>query len=109
MLSRVHARSITFDNGQENRLHLRLGIRTYFCDPHAPWQKPGIENMNRYLRRYIPKGADIAPYSPAFMAALVRRYNALPRKKLGWKTPHEVMRRWKLYQNKKDRSRGSMQ
>lgn len=42
------ARSVTFDNGGEfarhYRLNQQLGIQTYFCDPHAPWQKGGIEN-----------------------------------------------------------------
>jgi IS30 family transposase len=35
--------TITFDNGTEFALHYRLterlGIHTFFCDPHAPWQK----------------------------------------------------------------------
>lgn len=97
MLSLVVARSITLDNGQENRLHLRLGIQTYFCDPHAPWQKPGVENMNRYIRTSIPKGSDIKKYSPQLIASLMKKYNNTPRKKLGWKTPCEVMKAWKLY------------
>jgi IS30 family transposase len=46
-LPKALRRSITFDNGTEfsyhHRLH-RLSMRTFFCDPHAPWQKGGIEN-----------------------------------------------------------------
>jgi IS30 family transposase len=101
MLALVKARSITFDNGQENRLHLQLKIATYFCDPHAPWQKPGVENMNRFIRKYIPKKSDIALYSKKFIASIVERYNNTPRAKLGWKTPREVMAEKKLYRNKK--------
>jgi IS30 family transposase len=103
MLSRVEARSLTLDNGQENRLHQRLGIPTYFCDPHAPWQKPGVENMNRFIRKFVPKKGDIAAYSEKFVADVVSRYNKTPRQKLGWKTPHEVMEQKNLYRNKKSR------
>ena len=40
-------RTITFDNGTEFAYHYRLhqlAMKTFFCDPHAPWQKGGIEN-----------------------------------------------------------------
>ena len=103
MLKKVNARSITFDNGQENRLHVRLGIPTYFCDPHAPWQKPGVENMNRFVRKYIPKKKDIAPYSKKYIRDIVRKYNATPRHKLKWKTPDEVMKAKKLHRYKNNR------
>jgi len=101
MLMQVRARSITFDNGQENRLHRNLKIKTYFCDPHAPWQKPGVENMNRFIRKYIPKKKDIVGYSPKFIASIVEKYNDTPRKKLGWQTPNEIMRQKKLLKKKK--------
>ena len=40
-------RTLTQDNGSEFSLHHQLnplGIKTYFCDPHSPWQKGGVEN-----------------------------------------------------------------
>ena len=101
MLSKVKARSITFDNGQENRLHMNLKIQTYFCDPHAPWQKAGVENMNRFIRKYIPKKKDINSFSEEFIQSIVEIYNNTPRKKLKWKTPNEVMNIKKLFRNKK--------
>ena len=101
MLGKVVAHSITFDNGQENRLHLNLKIRTYFCDPHAPWQKPGVENMNRFIRKYIPKKSDIKKYSDEYIASIVNIYNNLPKKKLKWKTPNEVMLEKHLFKKKK--------
>lgn len=97
MLKKVSVRSITFDNGQENRLHMNLKIKTYFCDPHAPWQKPGVENMNRFIRKYIPKKKDIASYTEQFVASIVEIYNNTPRRKLTWKTPNEVMQEKKLF------------
>lgn len=99
MLSKVNAHSITFDNGQENRLHTNLKIKTFFCDPHAPWQKPGVENMNRFIRKYIPKKSDISKYSEKEIASIVEKYNNTPRKKLKWKTPNEVMKIYELFRN----------
>jgi IS30 family transposase len=101
MLSLVVARSITFDNGQENRLHMNLKMKTFFCDPHAPWQKPGVENMNRFIRKYIPKKKDIDSFSEKFILSIAEKYNDTPREKLKWKMPNEVMKEKKLFRNEK--------
>lgn len=89
-------RSVTQDNGIENAYHEKLKTGTYFCDPHSPWQKPGIENANKLIRRSIPKGSDIGVYSSAFVRAIVQKLNDTPRKALGWKTPNEIVREKKL-------------
>ncbi len=86
--------TITFDNGTEfafhHRLRDRLGIQTFFCDPHAPWQKGGIENAIGRMRRSLPRKTDLAALKPAQIIALARRYNHTPRKCLDFKTPAEV-------------------
>ena len=51
-------RTVTFDNGTEFALHYRLhdlGIETFFCDTHSPWQKGGVENAIGRLRRTPPQ------------------------------------------------------
>lgn len=87
-------RSITFDNGTEFAEHYRLkrglGVATYFCDPHAPWQKGGIENAIGRLRRRLPRKTDLARLRADALDALVRAYNHTPRKCLGYRTPAEV-------------------
>src|SRR3989344_3845507 len=50
--------SETFDNGIENKAHMTLGIYTFFCDAYSSWQKGGVENANKMLRRYFPKGTN---------------------------------------------------
>lgn len=100
-----YVHSITQDNGIENidheLLQRTLHTRTYFCDPHSPWQKPGIENANKLIRRFIPKGADISLYSDAYIRSRIKQRNNTPRKKLGYKTPNEVIREQKLLKNRK--------
>ena len=87
-------RSLTFDNGTEFALHYRLrerlGLPTFFCDPHAPWQKGGIENAIGRLRRRLPRQADLAVVSPGELSRLAQAYNTTPRKCLAFQSPHEV-------------------
>ena len=87
-------RSLTQDNGPEfarhHKLAAALGLKTYFCDPHSPWQKGSIENMNGRLRRTLPRKTDLETISHPALAALARRHNGTPRKCLGFRTPAEV-------------------
>lgn len=82
-------KSITFDNGLENREHTKLrerGIETYFTDPYSSWQKGGVENVNKMLRRYFPKGTDFANVSQAEVNKALCLINQKPRKILGYKS-----------------------
>jgi IS30 family transposase len=87
-------RSITFDNGTEfashHKLRKPLGIKTFFCDPHSPWQKGGVENAIGRLRRYLPRKTDLNTLSPAQIIAAAQRYNHTPRQCLDYRTPAEV-------------------
>ena len=86
--------TLTFDNGTEFALHYKLthalGLSTYFCDPHAPWQKGGIENAIGRMRRTLPRKTDLAKLSASALNQLVARYNHTPRKCLGFQSPAEV-------------------
>ncbi|WP_284341520.1 IS30 family transposase, partial [Devosia nitrariae] len=87
-------RSMTFDNGTEFALHYkltcRLALGTFFCDPHAPWQKGGIENAIGRMRRTLKRKTDLATLSSEQLQALVQAYNNTPRKCLDFQTPNEV-------------------
>lgn len=86
-------RTVTFDNGTEFARHYELnaiGIRTFFCDPHAPWQKGGIENAIGRMRRFLPRKTDLARLDQASFLELLALYNNTPRKCLDWKTPAEA-------------------
>ena len=87
-------RSLTQDNGTEfaehHKLRDHLGINTYFCNPHSPWQKGGIENANGRIRRFLPRKADLRCFSPHEINTIAHRCNNTPRKCLGFKTPAEL-------------------
>jgi transposase, IS30 family len=87
-------RTLTFDNGTEFAFHYavrdRLGIQTFFCDPHAPWQKGGVENAIGRLRRWLPRRTDLRTLPPDRLHQLAQLYNHTPRKCLNFRTPAEV-------------------
>jgi IS30 family transposase len=95
MMKNVKLSTLTYDNGIENRDHetvaAALKVNTYFCNPYHSWEKGGVENTIGRIRRYIPKGANLADYSDEDIATIEHWLNHTPRKCLNWKTPYEIM------------------
>src|SRR6204780_2065039 len=92
-------KTISFDNGTEfaehHRLHKTLGIETFFCDPHSPWQKGGVENSIGRLRRSLPRKTDLNFITAAALKRLVQRLTNTPRKTLAFNTPAEAFSKLK--------------
>ena len=82
--------TITFDNGTEFARHWELDLKTFFCDPHSPWQKGGIENAIGRMRRSLPRKIDLATLTTRRFNQLICAYNNTPRKCLDFHTPVEV-------------------
>lgn len=90
MFAQVKALSISRDNGMENRHHEQLAIPSFFCDPYSSWQKGGVENGNKMIRRYFPKGTDFSTVSQKAIDRVVCIINSKPRKILGYRSALEV-------------------
>lgn len=94
-------RTLTFDNGtefaQHHRLRHQLGIDTFFCDPHSPWQKGGIENAIGRLRRQLPRKTNIDALRKQDIDAILLAYNNTPRKCLSFLTPAEAFNAQSLH------------
>ena len=88
-------RSITFDNGKEFAEHEQLaavtGVSVYFARPYCSWQRGTNENTNGLIRQYYPKGTDFRDVSHRAVAELQSSLNDRPRKRLGYRTPREVL------------------
>lgn len=85
--------TVTIDNGTEFAEHYKLHdlhIATFFCDPHSPWQKGGIENAIGRMRRFLPRKTDLAALSERQFLDIIRAYNTTPRKCLDYRTPAEL-------------------
>jgi len=82
--------SVTYDNGLENRGHQELKIPTFFCEPYSSWQKGGVENANKMIRHYFPKGTNFREVSQKKIDQVVSIINNKPRRILGYQTALEV-------------------
>lgn len=94
-------RTITTDNGSEFCAHRLIskalapkGTKNpnlvFFADSYSSWQKGAVENANKLIRQYIPKGTDFSDLSDAFIRKIQYKINRRPRKKLNFDTPKNV-------------------
>src|SRR3989344_5527903 len=104
MMQNKNAKTISLDNRSENRDHETMLVSAFFCDPYSSWQKGGIENGIKMIRKFIPKGVDLAPYSDDDVKRVIEILNGKPRKSLNYATPQEIMVK-QLFKNKKIPSR----
>ena len=85
--------TITTDNGSEFAAHewitKQLGVPVYFTDSYASWQKGAVENTNKLIRQYIPKGMDISTVTDKRIASIQAKINNRPRAKLNFNTPKD--------------------
>lgn len=85
-------KTMTFDNGTEGARHAVIrdeyGILTYFCDAYASWQKGAVENVNRIIRKHLPKTKDLSVLSDREIHDIQETINDTPRKCLGYRTPN---------------------
>jgi IS30 family transposase len=87
-------KTLTVDNGKEFADHQgidqSLGILTYFAYPYCYWKRGSNENFNGLLRQYISKKRRMETVTDEELNMIENRLNHRPRKRLGFKTPHEV-------------------
>lgn len=87
--------TMTADNGAENTNHADVTTATntafYFCHAYHSWEKGTVENTNKLIRRFIPKGTSLDTVTPDLVKVIEYRLNSTPRKCLGFLTPYERM------------------
>lgn len=85
-------KTITCDNGTEflnfqgieNSILTKIPrTKVYYCHPYSSWERGTNENINKMIRRFIPKGANIEDYSKEEIAKIQSWINNYPRKILG--------------------------
>lgn len=97
---RARFKSITTDNGVEfldaGKIETSIngGKRTtsYYCHPYSSWERGTNENINKMIRRWIPKGADITLYTDQQIAYIEHWINAFPRKIFGFRSSRDMLR-----------------
>jgi IS30 family transposase len=90
LVQEFSVKSITFDRGHKNARHHELNISTYFCNAYHSWEKGGVENANKMIRRFFPKKTNFASVSEKEVNRIVSIINNKPRKILNYRTAYEV-------------------
>lgn len=86
--------TMTYDNGKEFAMHesvnTAIECESFFADPYCSWQRGTNENTNGLIRQYAPKGRHFSTLTDKEVQLIQDRLNHRPRKRLGFKTPHQV-------------------
>lgn len=87
-------RSVTFDQGSEwagwEIIADTFAIDAWFCDPHSPWQRGQIENQNRQIRWWYPRGIDLSLVSPDHANQVADLLNGQRRRSLDYQSPAAI-------------------
>jgi transposase, IS30 family len=96
-----YMKTLTTDNDilfqKFKEIETELSIKIYFCEPYKPWQKGSVENVNKYIRKFIPKGSDLSTYSEVYIQEVERILNNRIMKILGGYTPKEEVKRYGVF------------
>jgi transposase, IS30 family len=88
-------KTLTLDNGKEfaehEQLEVEAALRIYFAKPYCAWQRGTNENTNGLIRQFFPKGTDLAHIPENRFNKVQQLLNDRPRKRLGYRTPNEVL------------------
>lgn len=94
-------KSITTDNGAEFLDAARLEASSLYCGqkrtklyyahPYSAYERGSNENANRLIRRFIPKGTDIAKLSEAQIRRIEHWINNYPRRIFNYRSAVQVM------------------
>ena len=93
-----HVRSITTDNGGEFSDHMEMCramrrinrlLKIYYTHAYAAWEKGSVENANRHIRRFYPKGTKFNLVSRNRIKELQDFLNSIPRTSLKGKSANE--------------------
>jgi len=101
-------RSLTLDNDILFRMHKTLsrllGMKIYFCHPYHSWEKGEVENTNKFIRKYIPKGSDLSLYTAEEILEIENRCNRRFMKCLDYATPEEKLDKYRRKQKNSRRA-----
>lgn len=95
-------KTLTLDNDILFRKHKTLEkilkVKIYFCRPYHSWEKGGVENVNKYIRKFIPKGSDLSKYFKDDISTIETWLNDRFMKCLDYQTPFEALANYRKKQ-----------
>ena len=92
----IYSKTLTLDNGTEmsnyEEIERSTKIQIYFANPYHSWERGTNENTNGLLRFYFPKQMRFESITQEMLDVAVKQLNTRPRKRLGYKTPEQVLK-----------------
>ena len=87
------------DNGKEffildEVLDISSNIHLFYCHPYSSYEKGSIENNHEFIRRVIPKGVSLKPYTQKELNLLCSHINSLFRESLDGKCPFDLIEKY---------------
>lgn len=84
------------DNGKEFNIieeikSISSNVNIFYCHPYSSYEKGSIENNHELIRRVIPKGISLKPYTQKELDLLCSHINSLYREKLNGKCPFDLI------------------
>lgn len=77
------------DIGKINSVSSNINI--FYCHPYSSFEKGSIENNHELIRRVIPKGVSLKPYTQKELNLLCSHINSLFRESLNGKCPFDLI------------------
>jgi IS30 family transposase len=97
-------KTITCDNGcefldfegiEKSIRNKQNRTKLYFAHPYSSWERGTNENINKMIRRFIPKGVDISSFSDKDIERIQNWINNYPRRILGGLSANMLEHRFK--------------
>lgn len=87
------------DNGKEfikveMLLSISKEINVFYCHPYSSYEKGSIENNHELIRRVIPKGVSLKPYTQKDFDLLSSHINSMFRENLDGKCPFDLIEKY---------------
>ena len=95
-------KSITCDNGCENldfegiersAITKKNRTKVYYAHPYSAWERGKNENINKLIRKFIQKGADIGEFSQERIKMIEHWINNYPRKIFNGLSSNELIKK----------------
>src|SRR6056297_642142 len=96
-------KTITTDNGSEFKDYEGVEqsftessiprTSQYYCDAYCSWQRGTNENINKMIRRFLPKGSSFKGLTRNAVKRIQKFINNYPRKIFNFKTANEIFKR----------------
>jgi len=93
-------KTITVDNGSEFLDYKGIErsvkgkdskrVDLYYAHPYSSWERGTNENINKLIRRFIPKGTDIGKIGAKRIKYIESWINSYPRRILGYKSSNDM-------------------